>query len=242
MDKQELYDSISARKSCDEHYQPYKGGNGRIDRVVELFNNNKLSGGDVLLDVGGSIGDLGYALRDKFKKRITLDINEQVLKAARNKGNEVLCCDIEKTGIKLADESVDFIAALDVIEHFIDVNIFVKECYRVLKKNSKVIINTPNIQFFKHIEQIISGKFPSTSGDKETYWGGHTSYWCYDNLIEIFSMFGFSEFEQIMDESGFVQPPESWIKTQKVSNKQEYINACMKFGNSNLIFLATKII
>lgn len=98
MDKQQLYDSMASRKHTPVHLQPYAGGNGRVDRCVELFRKGVLKTGGALLDVGGSIGDLGYALKDDFAHRVVLDISSRVLEAARSKDNFSLLCDVDKGG------------------------------------------------------------------------------------------------------------------------------------------------
>jgi ubiquinone/menaquinone biosynthesis C-methylase UbiE len=44
----------------------------------------------------------------------------------------------------IADNSFDFVVTFQVIEHIEDDNLFVKEIYRVLKNNGKLIVTTPN--------------------------------------------------------------------------------------------------
>ena len=244
MDKSQLYEEIAKRKSIPQHDLPYNGGNGRIDRCVDLMRQGKIRTGGTLLDVGGSIGDMGYAVRDLFSKRIVNDIAELPLESAKKKGNEVLRSDIDRGGfLGIAAKEIDVVTALDFIEHIIDPENFARECFRVLKPGGEVFINTPNIQYWFHIKQLIHGTFPHTSGDKEVWHGGHLAFFTFRDLCDIFGTAGFTNFQQFKDEecynalaindaerNGFMKP-----KTQA-----EYTDLCMRFGNPNLLFKAVK--
>jgi 2-polyprenyl-3-methyl-5-hydroxy-6-metoxy-1,4-benzoquinol methylase len=259
MDKQKLYDEIAARKYKPKDLEPYTGGNGRVDRCVELFNRGVLKSGGTLLDVGGGIGDLGYALRDRFERRITLDISENNLRAAEEKGNESICCDVDANGFGrgiylrkgqmvsqfVRDGEVDVVTALDFIEHIIDPENFARECFRVLKPVGQVFINTPNIQYWNHQEQLaITGRFPHTSGDREVYHGGHLAFFTYLDLVEIFQGAGFVGFEQIKDEEGYSDPHSIWKelyqKGNRVVSSKDYIDMCLRLGCPNLLFKCVK--
>src|SRR6202011_3022034 len=87
--------------------------------------------------------------------------------------------------------------------HIIDPENFARECFRVLKSGGEVFVNTPNIQYWPHIQQLIAGKFPHTSGDKEVYHGGHLAFFTYLDLCEIFGAAGFTNFRQVKDEEGY---------------------------------------
>jgi ubiquinone/menaquinone biosynthesis C-methylase UbiE len=268
MDKKSLYDALAQRKSKPKDFLPYQNDNGRVNKCVDLFKDGILKSGGTIVDVGGGIGDLTYALKDKFEKCITLDISTHNLNAAKEKGSEVCWCDVDVSGLAgkanntrpalgyappgsnisgwggcayyIHDNTVNVVTALDFIEHIIDPELFARECFRVLKSNGQVFINTPNIQFFKHIEQLISGTFPHTSGDTEVFHGGHLAFFTFNDLCQIFGSTGFKNFKQIKDEECYAQPPELWVKTQNIKNQDDYVNACMRLGNPNLLFICEK--
>lgn len=242
MDKESLYEKMAIRKDKSQDYEPYHGGNGRIDKCVNLMRSGKIRTGGTLIDVGGAIGNLGYAVRDLYDKRLVLDIAEASKAAAESKGNIVHVADVDEEGLPYRDESfATTVAALDFIEHIIDPENFARECYRVLKSRGQVFINTPNIRFWKHIEELwMTGRFPHTSGDREVYHGGHLAFYTFNDLKEIFVSSGFTGFEQIKDEEGYAQPPGRWMADLKPKNQQEFVDLSLQLGCPNLLFLCEK--
>ena len=103
MDRPELYAKMAARKDKPKDYEPYDGGNGRVNKCESLMRQGKIRTGGTLLDVGGGIGDLGYAVRDLFERRIVLDISSTSLQAARKKGNWVVQADVDRHGFHVDD-------------------------------------------------------------------------------------------------------------------------------------------
>lgn len=244
MDRTELYDKMAERKSAPKDFGTYIGDNGRVNRCVQLMKQGKIKTGGDLLDIGGGIGDLCYAvLKEKlFEEALVQDISAKNLEAARSKGIKTLCTDMDTHGIDAwAGTDLDVVTALDFIEHIVDPEHFARECFRVLKSGGEVFINTPNIQFWKHQEQLRStGRFPHTSGDREVYHGGHLAFFTYLDLCEIFGAAGFKMFEQINDEEGYSHPPSSYTDVLLPKNQAEYVQYCMRLGCPNLLFKATK--
>lgn len=240
MDKAELYEKMAARKDKSKDYEPYAGDNGRVNKCVALMRAGKIRTGGTLLDVGGGIGDLGYAVRDLFERRYVLDISETSLRAARAKGNISARADIDKEGLEQFEDSFfDTITALDFIEHIVDPGNFARECRRVLKPSGEVFINTPNIRFWRHWTQVWQqGTFPHTSGDREVFHGGHLAFFTYQDLRDIFEPAGFTSVEQFKDEECYEQPPGWVFQPFQFKTQQEYITACVQFGCPNLLYKA----
>lgn len=257
MDKSTLYDKIAERKIKPQDFQPYSGGNGRVDKCVKLIRSGKLRNSGVLLDVGGAIGDLGYAVKDLFDRRLVQDISEKNLDASRAKGNETFVGDVDCAGISAGHSEgnfkddpvrwvkdsnfVDLVCALDFIEHIIDPENFARECFRVLKSKGQVFINTPNIRYWKHIvELLLGGTFPHTSGDTEVFHGGHLAFFTNKDLQTIFGRAGFTKFEMVKDEEGYSSPPDFIMKNFQPKTQAEYMQLCMELGCPNLLFIAEK--
>lgn len=228
-----LYASIADRKGEANNDGPYKGGNGRIDRAVDLILNEDFPRAGILLDVGGATGNLGYALREYFDGgRITLDISDACRIPAQEKGNRFICANVDSLGlVGIDDGAVDLIVALDFIEHILDPQKFAAECWRVLRFGGKVLINTPNIQFWKHLHSlVVEGNFPHTSGDQEVYHGGHVAFYNLQDMKRIFSSFT----DHTMHTRGLTPepPPPIWAQLSKVGNLQlsypDLIFSCRK--------------
>lgn len=246
MDRKELYDAISKRKSVPEHDLPYERGNGRIDRCVELVKSGVLPSSGTLLDVGGSIGDLGYALRDRFSHRITLDISALPLESAAVKGNETFCVDVDRHGLlSIPDSSVDLIAALDFIEHIVDPVAFARECLRTLRSGGAAVVNTPNIRFWKHVDELlVRGRFPHTSGDTDVFHGGHLAFFTFRDLVDVFTRAGFEA--ELCERPAFTAPvfppPNEYLSLAypHISSQSQYVEAMRELGEPDIVFVARR--
>lgn len=246
MDRRDLYDAIAMRKTKPADLEPYYGGNGRVDKCVRLF---RTMGGLVpqgqLLDVGGAIGDLGFAMRDNFERRIVIDIAAENRRACELKGNEFYVCDVDREGLKpIETESVTVVTALDFIEHIVDPANFARECFRVLKRGGEMFINTPNIRFWEHIDYLVTtGRFPHTSGDREVFHGGHLAFYTRHDLEEIFGAAGFTDFKTFRDNDGYSHPPDGYVHMANlgtVKTQADYVRLCEDLGCPNLLFKAEK--
>lgn len=236
-----LYDNITERKSKPADFEPYAGGNGRIDRAVDLILNEDFPRHGTLLDVGGATGNLGYALREHFNSRFTLDIAIGCRPAAEAKLNRFIVANTDLEGIPTDDCTVDLICALDFIEHVIDPEKFARECYRVLKPGGKVLINTPNIQYWRHLESLVCrGIFPHTSGDQEVYHGGHVAFFNMWDMIRIFGKSGAGFDGCQMHTRGLTAdpPPPIWMTLLTQNIKHE--DAARFLSYPDLIFSCRK--
>lgn len=234
-----LYDDISSRKAKPRDFEPYTGGNGRVDRAVDLILNEDFPRSGTLLDVGGAIGNLGYALREHFSKRITIDISDHCRDAAEAKGNRFICANVDTHGLhNIDDGEVDLVVALDFIEHILDPGKFASECLRVLKPGGMVLINTPNIQFWRHLQSLVAeGVFPHTSGDPDVYHGGHVAFYNINDMHHIFHKFeGWK-----MHTRGLTAdlPPPIWLNMMHGAYKGP-TSPSMQLSYADLIFSCRK--
>lgn len=99
----------------------------------------------VLLDFGCGDGRyVGEFLKVNPYKIIGTDISSYAIKQAKKKfpkGKFYAISGDEK--LPIADNTVDFTLAADVIEHIFDVSNFLLEMNRTLKKGGKIFISTP---------------------------------------------------------------------------------------------------
>jgi 2-polyprenyl-3-methyl-5-hydroxy-6-metoxy-1,4-benzoquinol methylase len=235
-----LYDRIAERKGERGKVDPYHGGNGRIDRAVDLILNEDLPRSGSLLDVGGATGNLGYALREHFRTRWVMDISEAALEAAAKKGNNVAFGNVDVRGLPWTVPVFDLIVCLDVIEHIIDPEKFARECMRVLNPGGAVLINTPNIQFWRHLKSLVcDGVFPHTSGDREVYHGGHVAFYNLQDLKAIFGSVGFTDMRMWTRGLTADPPPPLWTNLFK-SAPEPVTQASHQLSYADLIFSCRK--
>ncbi len=104
---------------------------------LKLKNNLKI------LDVGCGTGD-SLVLLNRLNPNIDLyglDISEEMLKKARKKLNEkgvLKLGDVENTSFK--SNFFDFVITTEAFHHFPNPDLALKEIYRVLKKNGKLVL------------------------------------------------------------------------------------------------------
>lgn len=68
---------------------------------------------------------------------------------------------IDQTGFDL-EEKFEFISALEVIEHMVDTDAFIRECRSHLKDDGYFIVTTPNINSLRNRIQVPLGIYPSS--------------------------------------------------------------------------------
>jgi ubiquinone/menaquinone biosynthesis C-methylase UbiE len=88
-----------------------------------------------------------------------LEINKQKAKEASQKGIKVKTSNLNQK-FPYKDNFFDVIIANHVIEHLIDVRLYVSEMYRVLKKGGYIILGTPNLASWHNIFALLLGLQP----------------------------------------------------------------------------------
>jgi ubiquinone/menaquinone biosynthesis C-methylase UbiE len=122
---------------------------------------SKLPKDGVFLDVGCWDGTKTnwWAKALKPKKVIGIEIIPNAVKVAKKKGIEAYVCNIEdKWPIK--NNSTDVVLSNLVIEHLNDVDQFISESYRVLKKGGYTIVCTNNLSSWHNIISLLFGWAP----------------------------------------------------------------------------------
>jgi len=113
------------------------------EEVMKLLPTNKNS---LILEAGCGTGKWLLHFKEKgYKNLIGLDFSEIALRKIRENDKAVLLikADIRKLPIK--NNTFDLIFSFGVIEHFKEPQTLVDEMYRVLKRNGKLFLTTPNL-------------------------------------------------------------------------------------------------
>jgi len=131
--------------------------------------------GKTVLDFGSGSHRIPNALAKKgFKQAIGLDFfsDEKLIEYSAQLEINSNLIRYENSKIPLANESVDVVSSLCVIEHIIDVEHFLNEMDRVLKPGGMMFIETPN---WSGINIGIDGFFQILKGKK---------YWRFNSFVQ----------------------------------------------------------
>ena len=130
-----FYNKVQEDKREAGGYYPEK-----IDFIIKKTGQHKK-----ILDVGCNDGFIGGLLVKRKNIVHGIDIVSKNLKTAKKKGLQVKKVNIESEKFPFPSEFFDFVILGDVIEHIFDTDKLLRECRRVLKKNGKLILTTPNV-------------------------------------------------------------------------------------------------
>jgi SAM-dependent methyltransferase len=163
--------------------------------------------GDVL-DVGSGAGGWIRHLQqsNRLKKVISVDIVDDG--ASQIPGVEFHLADLSMQAMPCADDQLDWIFAIEVIEHLANPRNFIQQSARVLKPGGRLVLSTPYNENFKgKLSFVMRGYFPAFC-DHIYHLGGH--------ITPIFEI----DLKRMANESGFTRvefffPPIGFIpKTQ----------------------------
>lgn len=116
----------------------------------------------ILLDVGCWDGQktMWWAKAAKAKKILGIEVVSEAVKKAKAKKIDTYVCDIDKGKWPIKNNSVDCVLSNLVIEHLTDVDRYIAESYRVLRKGGYTIICTNNLSSWHNILSLFFGWAP----------------------------------------------------------------------------------
>lgn len=128
---------------------------------------------DSLLDLGcwDGANTIRYGKKAHARNLFGIEIEETKAKLASKKGIKVKLSDLNDR-FPFKDSSMDVVVANHVIEHLTQTELFIKEIYRVLKKNGYAVIATPNLASWHNVFSLILGMQPFS--------GPHARASCHD--------------------------------------------------------------
>jgi SAM-dependent methyltransferase len=106
-----------------------------------------------ILDIGCGNGKRLLKLKEDDWDTYGVEISDIASKHARELGLNIFTSTLEQA--EFEDEFFDVVILSHVLEHLSDPNITLKEIYRVLKNDGKLIISIPNVDSFeaKHLKK-----------------------------------------------------------------------------------------
>lgn len=124
------------------------------------------------LDIACGIGVFSKIMREKGHTVTGVDINQENIEFAKEKykdlkGLNFLSYDIDDMMQQNEGIKYDFILALEIVEHLVDYQKFIRDCYSLLKENGTMIISTPNRY---SLEGLFGTRWAIRAGNKFLAW------------------------------------------------------------------------
>jgi SAM-dependent methyltransferase len=185
---------------------------GASDSWRAIFSLLERNDGASLLDLGCGDGSSTMLVAERIgaSKVYGIDLDEENVMRARERGVLAYSSDLNEK-FPFEDESIDVVFANQVIEHLIDVDNFVSEIYRVLKRGGYAIICTENLASWHNIFALLLGNQPYSgpqvsvkhvighhplhpqmdSGKAGNPYLKHNTVMAFKALKEIFRVYGF---------------------------------------------------
>ena len=117
--------------------------------------------GGTMLDIGTHKGEFAERVAERVgASRVAgIDFVEEHMAAARARGIEVVCANIDE-GLPFADGEFDLVHANQVIEHVRRSDAFLREVRRVLKPGGLALISTNNLSSWHNVGALALGYQP----------------------------------------------------------------------------------
>lgn len=174
------------------------------------------------LDIGCADGGTSIFIKQRFAIECHgVDISSSSIKTANKNGIIGKVYDIRKK-FPYKNDMFDLIIGLEIIEHILDTDFFIKEVYRIMRKNGICIITTPNLCSFTNRIRILFGEYPLHGCSWNSEKGHHIVY-TLPILIKHFEKY---KFKIIKKTSSSIPFP---MYSKKVSKKFKKI--AMKLGD-----------
>ena len=127
--------------------QRYNLGGLREDRIIACIQLFKGLHGDRLLDIGCGDGAITVQLMQSMaaKEAFGVDIAPEAASAARARGVNASCVDIDNQDLPFEDGWFDVVYCGEIIEHVFDPGHLLLETRRVLKAGGSCVLTTPNL-------------------------------------------------------------------------------------------------
>jgi SAM-dependent methyltransferase len=238
--EQRFYDGIAIGGVCD--FFPRAKATREVLRGVKAVS---------LLDVGcgGGTNCLSVAKATGATDLHGVDISGAAVRQANNSGVWAVRCNIDEEGLPFGDGRFDMVMATEVLEHVYDPDHLASEVFRVLKKDGKALISTPNLAwwanraalllgfqpFFTEVSTVDAGIGKLHPGQKEAV--GH---------LRIFTRRGFHQFAKlhrfrILAEAGSPFRPIGWLGDNALFDMLDALLSRSPSLAADIVYLCEKV-
>lgn len=151
-----------------------------------------------ILDIAAGVGCAARRIHDGYSGEIFCnDITPTCLQVLRQQGLTTLSFDIDDDNsvFPFPDGYFDAVVSLATIEHVLTLDHHMKEIHRILAKNGRLYISTPNYAGLVHLPRyLLKGESfhdPLKEASRYEFYA-HVRYFTFKTLMEFVSSFGFT--------------------------------------------------
>jgi 2-polyprenyl-3-methyl-5-hydroxy-6-metoxy-1,4-benzoquinol methylase len=180
---------LSNRAKISDYYSnkiEYDPNKTRINNILELMGDIK---GKKILDLGCGNGKMGKKFKERGARVYGCEISEKITATARQNLDEAFVFDVEKDDFNLLDKDYDFIVASEIIEHLFLPEEFLLNLKKIISKNCRVIITTPNFLVWTNRIRMLFGQFAYT--ERGFIDESHIHFFSYNSLRKLIKKTGF---------------------------------------------------
>jgi 2-polyprenyl-3-methyl-5-hydroxy-6-metoxy-1,4-benzoquinol methylase len=114
-----------------------------------------------LLDVGCVDGTFISELKEQGWEVAGIELQQHLVDKAKANGLRVVCHNAQLPFFDFANEKFDVVIAGEIIEHMINDDLFLHNCFNVLNDDGILILTTPNLHYSYNRAMILFGKEPT---------------------------------------------------------------------------------
>ena len=134
---------------------------------------------------------------DDFRRMMREDCGAEILTVNLDPRNEPLRGKRYPTRIPLADASVDFVFALEIVEHLVSPSHLFAEAYRILAPGGHLLITTPNVTRITNVLKLLAGSsnfdrlIPLDYDNPDDEWRPHFREYAMEEIGDLLRRAGF---------------------------------------------------
>jgi len=149
------------------------------------------------LDIGCQAGGLMRRVQKFFDESVGIDMGSYDDEWKSLPSCKFLVHDVDAARLPFPDDYFRVVTCIMVLEHVFDVFGLVREARRILQPAGILMIEVPNIGYFKHIVNLIKGRVPRTGAQKYPF--SELEGWDGQHLHQ----FTIMELKWLLEHSGF---------------------------------------
>ena len=166
--------------------------NPRVKIMLDMINGLRLRNKKIL-DIGCYDGTLLSQIKNKKNLFHGIEANDYCVKQCKKKGIKVKNFFFDdKTSFPYVDNFFDLIIIGEIIEHVYDTDFFLRDIHRILSRNGRLILSTPNIASFGRRIMLLLGINPILeTSPNEAKSSGHIRYFTFETITTLLNKNGF---------------------------------------------------